>query len=882
MQKPTTSNNAEEDRRSEVVRLRSAIKAAQQLYSRETSVEVKATVQVEMAVLQRQLQDLLNEMGLAGVKTKKGRPMTAKQAEMHLPTQEMTPAMIADLAAAGLATPEGAASLRNLAAQGPDRPLVVPWQVPQMPKAPDVPSIAQFMAECRSFKALQPVQRVEKDPHFKKGGGITNFATNKPGPQWVGQDAEWVSLLQQMGLNDFSEKVYELLKEAVAEYYVGSGPLDGWFARLKAGDAIKRPQFTLSDDEDKQVISQLPHSQARVQSLKDLTLKEAFGTIKVNATADAGFPRCAKKGMCMAELMADAAQYFDLMSAKGFNEYARKNPGEFLSVCKNKHDRYEISDIGKKIRPYFNSNGGMALLYSIVMQNYAHALLGFWEDRNSCNAHGFAWNSGGGQRLYDWVAWAAKQKPGVYAIGYSDDGLWVIVCEDGTVLISDKDIAQCDFSLGQSHRTTFVKHFRHVVGDKYGAGWNNIAQAAINNVWTQVVVLYGSLVYLSTDKVHSGGVGTAEADQIGFSTMLALIRRAYSTAKGTPLERFQVAEEEVQKRTGLRFKPSQWHEFKENQDEYPWSFLGKRIIKMRGSYYPHVDLKKCVVQLITPKRNQKGDIGQCAWLERARGLGVTSLWTHPELYEYVKTVYERKYIAGVRPKPTFDGADVGEEDLEQLLGTGVTVSWPSDKFPERSWVQSLYAPPGTAREVKPGEKPIQVVLVANQPTMEDALDEMFPEQDAHLWADRDDRALEVRGQAAGKLGDGQRVKPPELRLVNPGPQQYNAPPLPQHIKDAFNEARAKARIALRLAGVSAGRVKKGGKLQRLEQGDFQNVVFTRQGIVKAYEDAAEEDVGDDFPVEEEWVDDQALDDERERRYWSELERAYERDIRKGK
>jgi len=872
-----------ETRRAMVVELRGQIAALQKQYSKEADAQAKQLLQVEMAGLQRRLQKLLDEMGVAGVPTKKGRPMTEAQVAMHLPTTEMTPSMIADLAAAGLATPEGAAAMAAVAAVVTDRPLVVPWQVPPMPKAPDVPSIAAWFATCKSLKAVQPIQRCEKDPHYKKGGGLANFCTNKPMTTLVGQDSEWISLLQQMQ-GPLSSEVYAALRSAVASHFVGSGPLDGWFARIHLGDGIRRPQFTLFPHEEELVLAQLPSDHARVVALKDLTLKEALDTIKVNPAADAGFPRQKKKGMCMPELIADAAQYFELLASKGFNQYVKQNPGEFVSVCKNKLDRYEMSDLGKKVRPYFNSNGGLSMLFSVVMQNYSRALLGFWEDRASCNAHGFAWNAGGGQRIYEWLLWCRTQKPGVYAICYSDDGIWVLVTSDGKLFVCDKDIAQCDMSVSGSHYPTMLKHFREVVRDKYGPGWQQVAVRALTNIWNQLVVLYGSLVYLSTDKVHSGGVGTAEADQIGASTMLALIRGAYDKARGTPFERFAEAEEEVSKRIGLRFKasPTGWEEFLPDQPEYHFKFLGKRLVKIGKQYYPHVDLDKCVVQLVTPKRNMTGTMGQRSWMERARGLGVTSLWTHPELYEYVKTCYDRKLVMGTTPASTFEGAETGERDLDQVLGVGVEVTWTcGDKFPDRNWVKALYSAPGTVvGGNRTGEAPKQLLVQVATPTVGDMLDQLFPEQEAHLWADRDDRALEVRDQARGKLGDGQRIAPIPSTPVNPGPQQYSIAPLPQAVKDAFNEARRRARALLKMAqGGSKAYTRKGSRVARLEAGDYREVVFTKAGIIHAYEEAAHEEIEyfeSGIDEEEYYREVQEFGDEVDDNYWDRAHVRYAR------
>lgn len=861
----------------EADKLRRAIAELQRAYSKEEDVVEKQRLLVESAMLNRELAAHLKRHNLPATVQRKGRPMTEREVELHLPTQAMTPLQIAALSAAGMATPEGAAAMRDAAQAPREWPLICPWSVPALPKSPDVPGVAAMLASCKSYRCLQPVQRVEKDPNFKKGGGLKNFCTTKPTPQVIGQDSEWIALLQQMPMHNESRRaVYEALDEAVRTYYVGSGPLDGLLARVMAGDAIRRPQFQLFPHEREEVLARLPWDPERVPRLRELTLHQALGTIKINPSAGSGFPRHKKKGVVMAALLQDAAQYYELIETKQFNAYASKNPGEFLAELKNKHDRYEIADWGVKIRPYYNVNGGLAVLHSICMQNYAGALKGFWEDPNSCNAHGFSWNSGGAERLYDWVVWASKQKPGVYAIGYSDDGIWVLVGTDGKVWVSDRDIRQCDLSLGQSHRPMMVEHFRAVVGDKYGPGWVLVSQSAINGIWRLLVCMYGSIVVESVDKVHSGGVGTSEADQIGFATFVVCLRGAYDKALGTPIERFAQAEKDVEHRTGLKFKPSVWHPFEPKQETYPWTFLGKSLVRFRDTYLPYVSLAKCVAQLVTPKRNLPGQIGQCAWMERCRGLAVTSAFMHEELYAYMKATYERKFIAGQRPKPTLDGGETGEEDMDQILGTGVALTWPDEKFPTRAWVLNLYLPP----RVKVGAEKAPVYAVKK--TAAQMFDQLFPEQDQELWADRDQDVDEARSRVKDVLGDGQRIKPPELPLAAKPEAAYSLPALPQRVKDEYNAARRTAKALLK-GGATGGRVRKGGKLETFLRGDFteRDVVFKRGGIeIQVREDAAEE-AADYWGNEEDYVDDTTLDREYETREFEALERAYERTQRGG-
>jgi len=352
--------------------------------------------------------------------------------------------------------------------------------------------VSAYFNGAKTMVPLQAVLRSPKDPHFKKEGGLKNLATVVQPPQYVGQDAEWIALLQQIPsrFEDDRERVRQALESAVTTHCVTSGPIEGWFARIKQGDERPHPNFVLSEGEKRSVFAVLPWDKNRVPTFKDRDLLSILKGVVINPAAGAGMPRIKKKGEVIKLLLEDAVQYYELLTKRGLPAYQRQFPGEFLTLAKAKLDRYEISDWGKKIRPYYNINGGLGLLYSCVLQPYSKALIGFWEDPNSCNAHGFAWNSGGGDRLYSWLCAQKKRGPGVYAIGYSDDGLWVIVTEDGRVLVSDKDIAQCDASCGNSHLTQYREHLRLVLAEALNDAWKAVVDAAAAAVFKQLVLLY--------------------------------------------------------------------------------------------------------------------------------------------------------------------------------------------------------------------------------------------------------------------------------------------------------------------------------------------------------------------------------------------------------
>jgi len=881
--------------RADLEAARKTLASLQREYSAETDMNRKAQLQGAISQTSRQVQKLADSLGLANLPTQKSKASEARR--KFVPTVNLTVEELLTLSAAGRVTPEGAAALVALRSMPGVQEVICPWVPPPFPKSPDAQSVAALMAACRTYTPVQPIMRCPKDPHFHKAGGFQNLLTNVTSPQYVGQDGEWIALLQQISSRFEAQRpaIKAALEEAVTGWYCGSGPLDGWFARIMAGDRRPHPRFQLTEAELAAVDAVLPWNKSMVPDFKQ-PLRELLKLIKVNGAAGAGFPRWYKKGVVGKEILGDCVQYFDLFSMSKLNEYMRMHPGEFVTQAKAKLDRYEQDDWGKKIRPYYNANGGLAMLYSVVSQAYSNTLVGFWQDPRSCNAHGFAWNSGGGDRLYSWVKWASKQPPGIYAIGYSDDGIWVLVGENGSVIVSDRDVAQMDASCGSSFLPVYRGHSHNVLGET--GPWKNIVNAQTAAVFQQVICLYKSLCYVSKDKIHSGLPGTAEADQVCFAVLYVLLRAAYK-ALGTersPVQRFDAALEEVTRRIGLTFKPTEWHVFQEGQEAYPWAFLGKTLRRFRGHYLPHVSLEKAVVQLAVPKKNEKGLAGQRAWMERARGLAVTSLFAHEPLYEMAKAEYTRKRKLNVTPAATMDGEDVGEEDLLSIMGQGIALRFTTDDFPTRAWIYNFYL--GLTEVAEEAGAGAAVPALVPVRSAADAFGELFADElieDARVakdWADTPvpNPTLDTikRGLEAG---EGQRIQALDVHPVPAGPAQYTVAPLPDEVKRAFNDARrdALSRFAKNYEN-RRGQLLRGGRMEAvLTRPEDSFLVFTKDGIKQVWDSAAELDswtAGLEQEVDEAWAQyyepeatDAELDAQLTDRYDRQVDAAYARSRR---
>lgn len=275
--------------------------------------------------------------------------------------------------------------------------------------------------------------------------------------------------------------------------------------------------------------------------------------------------------------------------------------------------------------------------------------------------------------------------------------------------------------------------------------------------------------------------------------------------------------------------------------------MGKHLRLYKGHYIPVVSLKRAVVQCITPKKNTSGLEGQRAWMERARGLAVTSLYWHAELFELAQDQYRRMAESGIRPATTFDGELSNESDLEALGGVGTELIFPDDSFPTRNYIVSMYMPmgaqaPGVAApgvEAKP-KPPIQVAKhksAAEEFAAFYALDEDGPKD----WADDVPEAAMLKEVV---LRETHKIDLPPVVAVNRAAQQHDVPPLDPRVKEAYNAARRAALARMRAARVDKKLNRRGRLVKLLEDPADRTVVFTADGIKREFEEAAEQEIVD--------------------------------------
>lgn len=155
----------------------------------------------------------------------------------------------------------------------------------------------------------------------------------------------------------------------------------------------------------------------------------------------------------------------------------KKEPELWLCELKNKEDRYE--DAVKKTRPYLNTPFAWHLLFACLNQPFTEALYTFDQHSTSCNAYGFSYAHGGGDRLVEAVRQRVKKKGDTLFYVYGDDVDFYY--HDGkNVLRVCPDFRQMDGSV--DHTTIYwtidwiVNSFRAKWGDDMYDFWRCIGE----------------------------------------------------------------------------------------------------------------------------------------------------------------------------------------------------------------------------------------------------------------------------------------------------------------------------------------------------------------------------------------------------------------------
>lgn len=363
-----------------------------------------------------------------------------------------------------------------------------------------------------------------------------------------------------------------------------------------------------------------------------------MGGIKVTANSSAGAPYWRNKGECMEQILNVGLPIFvKAVKENKLDDLWRKNPEFFLCEVKNKTDRYKVSELTSKTRPYVSVPAHIAFLVSMLSQGFQETLKVFTDDVTSSNAYGFSSTNGGLSKMVAWMRGADKRGR---VCCYGDDAR-IAVLREGKVWVVDPDFKQMDGSIdGKDIELTIEWILRHLRKDQgvseTPAFWDGIAK-----VWKRMAtdphfVVDGTQVYRKRSRhgLMTGIPGTTLFDTVKSVGVWNTYLDLASINGWNPLDEDRATD--FMAKNGLVIKPGTWNpavlpEDKDQQLLTDHKFLGTQIrcVDWEGHmiHVPTIPESDALEMLVTQKDDpftKVSDTTQKRTLyERMRGLYIT-------------------------------------------------------------------------------------------------------------------------------------------------------------------------------------------------------------------------------------------------------------------
>jgi hypothetical protein len=567
--------------------------------------------------------------------------------------------------------------------------------------------------------AVAPVKRDILDPRFDPEGKKLQLNFISSNLTWVNfmKNGEMFSYLKNtlMGYSDDDEvRRGRLMLETVNDYIGTSGTSQGLINRFVTGLSTAVVAVRCEDDLCNDVKRILKFNKSKID-LKGLGLVSAIKALenspvgfKINPKSNSGMPFTysidTDKIDVMALTIEMGEELLRTIASGNLQAYMIERPALCVALLKNKTDVYTMTQLYKKIRPYYVFPLHWRLLFSVLQHLLMNASVGFWTDSSSFSAVGFSWNDGGGDRLYDWIAEMAEKPYGLYGISFSDDNLWVAKTEDGTVVIMNPDYSHLDMSVHGSVGKIALKIWSEVFKGRVDKAWGTVLQMNTLFMFQHITLVYKSLTYLKKGGISSGLPGTTKMGEVASAIAFSVAKRHYLHYGVKDLEAckewFNKAVDLVKEEVGLIVKIEDTYvgEFKLEQPEYHFTFLGQRLVRYEGSnkshYLPISDHAKLVRCLVVTKRNfARPELKVVAALERARSVVASGGWSSSFIYETCRQFFQdfiEKVPAGLlwddEGIPHYEGLDSERDKLVEYHFPNPTF------FPSVEWCKNLYLP----------------------------------------------------------------------------------------------------------------------------------------------------------------------------------------------
>lgn len=336
----------------------------------------------------------------------------------------------------------------------------------------------------------------------------------------------------------------------------------------------------------------------------------------------------------------------EAIKAGTYNELHRKQPEFFLCELKNKQDRYEITKLSDKTRPYVTMPAHLQFPCSVLSQRFQMGLSTFNKDPASSNAYGFSGARGGLTEHYQWMLSVSEGE--LKKCGYGDDTN-MVTRREGKVYRCDPDFKQMDGSIDKEDVGIIVDWVLHSLAKEDGIEVPKFWKI-IGEYWKMLAVdpdflVNGTTVYA---KARPTGLMTGVTGTTLFDTVKSLVSwEMYTDYCSMTAKDFMdggVAQVFMREYSGLVIKEGTWKWSEVPQDFTHGTlitdhkFLGLQMLMVETPtgevVVPTLDdrdaINNLVVQKDNPFETRASRLSKDRLLfDRARGLYITFGFSNP-------------------------------------------------------------------------------------------------------------------------------------------------------------------------------------------------------------------------------------------------------------
>lgn len=431
-------------------------------------------------------------------------------------------------------------------------------------------------------------------------------------------------------------------------------------------------------------------------------LNALLDTIYVNRASGAGPPFFQQKALCQDKIYDAIEEIAKRISDGTIKEFFNENPEFLLSECKNKMDRYEMSKVHEKTRPYWCFSAPICMLLSILCQDFCASLATFDKDPNSVNAYGFSYAHGGGKRLWEWMRSVPEGRTKVCIYG---DDVKKVFRKGGVLYQINPDFEQMDGSLDRDTVDFTIEWIYKSYALKHG---ENSFFRYVCDMWKGLAIgssflVDGPNVYSNKTGLLTGIVGTTLFDTV--KSVFAY--HLYEHQRVDPLD--VKASVDFFAKIGLRIKEGTWdpqvvlEELEEGVYCSDQKFLGANLMTIAGGKelepIPAID-EEDLLKLIGNARQQvlgKGTVLERRIFDTARGYMITGAFLHPRLWNAMADLVNRtpSTVITMRLQVTESNGEIPE----LIAMTGEDFEWPStDGVPSINYCKNVFLSEGNTFE----------------------------------------------------------------------------------------------------------------------------------------------------------------------------------------